>query len=576
MLQRLYKKSIIGLFTLVILTLFFSIYSLDVAKAATLSITPSSSKVSNGNIISTKIIVGTGGKIINNADGIIRFPTDLLEVVSVSKSSSIFSLWVEDPKFSNQQGQITFNGGLPNPGFIGENGEIASIIFKAKKQGIASVVFGDSAVRENDGFGTDILTSRQVATIEINPTVPIEIQNNQIQKSVIPSKPIIISSTHPQQDIWYSNNSASFNWIVPEGTLSIQTLLGKISNSTPTITYDNSVSQKTISNLSDGISYFHLRYINESGAGPIAHYKIQVDRTPPEKFSIDVKNKDFRDIVSIIASDASSGIDSFSFKIDNNPAFRVSKNLLNKDNEYTLPIENGGEHSLSATVYDKAGNHSEANVVFLSSDIDSPKIKIEPESIFKNESAKIIGASHYPQSNIDIYVEDESNDIRKYRIVSDTDGSFVFSIPEFKSTGNYSIWSQISFENDIKSPISNKTLLRVVDTDFVKNTKNITLALSIVILILIMILFILLMAYIGWHSFFGLKKRMKRDLDITIRDIHKALVLFKDELSRQLTILEDAKEDRNLNKREEKIFKELRGNIDDIDSFIEKKIKKIK
>ncbi len=576
MLQLLNKKSTIGLFASTAIILLFSVCFLKVTNAATLSITPVTSKVSSGNIISTKVIVSTSGKTINNSDGIIQFPVDLLEVVSINKSSSIFSLWVEDPKFSNQEGKITFNGGIPNPGFAGENGEIASIVFRAKKQGIASIVFGDSAVRENDGFGTNILTSKQSATIDIGSVVQVPVPNNQLEKKGVPVKPTIVSSTHPQQDVWYSSSNASFSWVVPEGTVSIQTLLGRISNSTPTINYDSSVSQKTISNLAEGVSYFHLRYVNESGAGPIAHYKVQVDRVPPENFSIDVKNEEFRDIVYISALDASSGVDSFSFKIDNKPAFRVSKDLLGKNSEYLLPIENSGEHNLSAIVYDKAGNHSETNTTYTSSEIIGPKIKLESESIFKNNTAQVIGTSNYPQSNIDIYIENEDGNTKTYRTISDTNGSFLFSIPEFKSTGNYNVWSQISFENDIKSPVSNKILLRVVDTNFVKNTKDITLALSMVILISIMVLFILLLAYIGWHSFFGLKKRMKKDLDITIHDVHKVMMAFKDELSRQLSILEGAKEDRSLNKKEEKIFRELRDNIDTIDSFVEKKIKKIK
>ena len=63
--------------------------------AASLLLIPSSSSVSVGNIVSVKAYVNTEGISINNAEAVIQFPNDLLEVISITKSSSIFSLWVE-------------------------------------------------------------------------------------------------------------------------------------------------------------------------------------------------------------------------------------------------------------------------------------------------------------------------------------------------------------------------------------------------------------------------------------------------------------------------------------------------
>jgi hypothetical protein len=139
--------------------------------AATLSFSPGSTSVSTGNIVSVRAIVSTDGKAINSADGTITFPTDLLDVISVNKNSSIFSLWVEDPKFSNYGGTITFDGGVPNPGFTGQSGEVLSIVFKAKKSGNATIVYSDAAVRANDGLGTDVLNAKVPGSIAISTTV---------------------------------------------------------------------------------------------------------------------------------------------------------------------------------------------------------------------------------------------------------------------------------------------------------------------------------------------------------------------------------------------------------------------
>src|SRR3989344_6662876 len=91
-------------------------YAAQIAQAATIFFSTSSGDYTIGNILNASVIVNTQGKAVNNADAVINFPTDLLEVVSISKSGSIFTLWVEEPAFSNSAGAITFNGGLPTPG----------------------------------------------------------------------------------------------------------------------------------------------------------------------------------------------------------------------------------------------------------------------------------------------------------------------------------------------------------------------------------------------------------------------------------------------------------------------------
>jgi hypothetical protein len=98
---------------------------------------------------------------------------------------------------------------------------------------------------------------------------------------------------------------------------------------------------------------------------------------------------------------------------------------------------------------------------------------------------------------------------------------------------------------------------------------------SFVLPAIIILLGILFTLYLGWHKFFGLRRRINLEMQQNVKDVHKALVLFKDELSDQLEELENIKIDRDLNKKEERIFRELRNNIDNIDEFIEKKLKKI-
>src|SRR3990167_8595984 len=92
------------------------LFGCNSAYAASLYFSPSSGNQTAGNILNVNVLVNTQGKVINNADAVIRFPANILEAVSISKTGSIFSLWVEEPAFSNSAGTISLNGGLPTPG----------------------------------------------------------------------------------------------------------------------------------------------------------------------------------------------------------------------------------------------------------------------------------------------------------------------------------------------------------------------------------------------------------------------------------------------------------------------------
>ena len=568
------------------------ILATNISHAATLSLSPASVKVSSGNIVSVKVLVNTEGQSINTVAASIQFPGDLLQVMSISKSSSILSLWVQDPSFSNAAGTISFTGGVPNPGFSGQSGEIVSIVFKAKKQGTASVIFTDSSVLLNDGLGTDVLSAKKSTSVSITSASSDVPTINTIANS-LPAKPIIVSSTNPQQDIWYSTGTATFSWTIPSDVTSIQTLLSKDSKAVPTVTYDSSVSQRTVNNISDGTLYFSLRYVNSIGAGPVATYKIQIDSTPPEKFAADVVIQGVNSIVALKAVDVTSGIDYYGIQIDSEPVIKVQKDSLTSD-QFTLPVRNAGNHSLEVTAYDKAGNHTEAYSVYTSPEIVPPTIAVYPAKasdsdancqlasvgcaaeVARNQSVIVKGDTKYPDTTIGITLQSEGKIAKVYTTKTTADGSYSLQTVPLDIAGPITVWSQIILSNNALGPVSDKVTLDVKDSLVIQTSKSIIYGLPFIIVALALLATLMFVLYYGWHQFFGLKKRIQSETEEVISGTHKALKMFKEELNNQLNKLEKVKNDRDLNKKEEKIFKELQDNVDAIDDFIEKKIRKIK
>lgn len=172
------------------------------ADAAALSFFPSSDSYGVGDTFSVNVYVESTDQAMNAASGVVSFPTDSLEVVSLSKTGSIFSLWIDEPFFSNSAGAIGFEGIVLNPGFTGASGKIITITFRAKSEGQASLSFSSGSVLANDGLGTSILNNLRAAVITIGSE----------------SLPQASSTEVASED----DTSPKFSWVLSKGSLDIR------------------------------------------------------------------------------------------------------------------------------------------------------------------------------------------------------------------------------------------------------------------------------------------------------------------------------------------------------------------
>lgn len=140
-------------------------------RAAALSIFAGDGRVEVGHTITVSLRVDTEGTAINAAEGVLQFPSELFDLVSITTSSSIFSLWVQQPAALGP-GRISFNGGVPSPGYTGQSGRIISATLRAKKPGDGSFTASQAAVRANDGFGTDVLRVVKSSPVFVTSTSP--------------------------------------------------------------------------------------------------------------------------------------------------------------------------------------------------------------------------------------------------------------------------------------------------------------------------------------------------------------------------------------------------------------------
>lgn len=133
---------------------------------------PSQRDVSVGETVSVTIRAATGTSI-NALSGTLSHSSNL-EVLSFSRSDSIVNFWIKEPQI--QTGSISFEGVILNPGFVGNNGTVVRIQFRALREGPASVTFEQGSLLANDGLGTNILGGFENASLTILPSTGIVIE----------------------------------------------------------------------------------------------------------------------------------------------------------------------------------------------------------------------------------------------------------------------------------------------------------------------------------------------------------------------------------------------------------------
>ena len=174
------KKNVITNYFLIVFIFIFPY----IVNAGTLFITPQSNNVRVGDTFYVLVNTDTKGISINAASVDIKYDPAFLSAQSVGYSNSIFSLWVEEPAYSNTTGIVHLSGGLSSPGWNGPNGAIIRVTFKAKASGQTKISLENGSVLANDGLGTNVLTSAFGSNISISEATPVIIEKVIIDNDI--------------------------------------------------------------------------------------------------------------------------------------------------------------------------------------------------------------------------------------------------------------------------------------------------------------------------------------------------------------------------------------------------------
>lgn len=443
-----FKNSFIYVLLLLFTSIFFLVSSPTQAQAASVYFSPSSGQFKVGDSVTVNLLIDSAKDTIDAVSGAVSFTQDTLQVTSLSRSGSILNLWTQEPTFSNSSGTINFKGTALNRGYSGSGGKVIAISFKVIQNGPAYVTYTFGSVLANGDQDTSPLSLGGRAQFTIVGT-DTEVDNENKEESDtdkdLPTVSRIISSTHSDQNKWYTNNSPELSWSLPEGVLEVRADIGESIISKPTVSYIPPISEKKIEDLKDGRHCFSLILRNAIGWGNVSYYCLNIDTAPPKHFIIGYRGNG----VSFRTVDDLSGLSHYTIDVDGQTIF---ENLIPdpEENFFDTQFLEPGNHIISITATDKAGNLIVATKEILVGGINSPVITYYTSSLESGDDIKVTGLT-YPHSLVTIYLRGDKKIIYKESVTSNEAGEFMLLISEPFKAGIYSLTAKVVDNQNMES-----------------------------------------------------------------------------------------------------------------------------
>jgi hypothetical protein len=556
-----------------ILLAFIVPYSVFAENSASVSLFPAVGTYPIGDVFTVSVNVDTGGQSINAVEGKISFKKDELEVAALSKDGSILESWTTDPAYSNEEGTISFSGALKN--FAGDSGKIISIDFRALKNTEAFVRFSTgAAILAADGQGTNILTLMNAGAYQLVP--------KEIFSSVEPipqvlgaststeEKIIIASASHPDENTWYGEKTAKFSWTLPSDAIAVRLSLNAASSGAPTKLYSPPISEKTVKDADEGVSYFHFQMKTESGWGEPATYRFQTDTEKPEAFQITIASTTDAFGFLFDARDKTSGIEKYLVQMDGGAETEWRDDGSRK---YVPGEQKPGAHILSAKAVDFAGNFATSSVNFTLEPVHPPTIADFQEKILPGNPLVIRGQAD-PNAPISVWVSKDGTRAAENKVVSGEDGIFTFVLSGKTEEGIYKIYAEEIGRGTRSAPSAN-ALVSVSQPKIILFGNAALGYLSILIPLATLGLLLLFILVYGFHRFRIFRATLQKEVEEIETASRKSFADIRKAVSEDERILADIGRGASKEKVKE-VAAHLKKSIDDAEVNVEKEISDVK
>lgn len=554
------------------------------AYAASIVYSPSSKNVAVDSSFSVTVSLTSTNKAVNAFSGTVVFPSDLVTAQSISTTGSIVNFWTIQPVIGD--GSIRFEGLVLNPGFTGTSGKLFTVNFSSKSQGTAYISLTGASTLANDGLGTNIFDGvMPKSTIIIGSSAPVS--TTPVVTKGVPLAPDVSSSTHPDPSDWFSENTASFSWDIPQDVTDVSYLLDQNPSSTPSVS-KGIVSSFVSGELLDGEYYFHIRFRNSNGWGSVAHYRIGIDTKNPLFVSIEpvAGTLDGTLHANIYATDEMSGVESYEISIDAGETIVWTPKQGEK--EFVSGVISSGRHLLFVRAIDFAGNSSSGGDYIFVESVPPPEITDYPQTM-ENGDRLVISGKAVPSSSVMIYFEKEGVGLMEKiflfgrlkretyaeKVSVDSSGKFSFEHSAPWHNGNYHITAKTILSNGAESAMSSFVEVSVLPGKFEVMMNEIKKILLPIIPVLLSLIFIGGLLLFIKKSFGKYRKSVIQETDEASSVASESIKIIDEEVLNEIALLKKIRQGEPLSEREQRFLAKLKGDIDTAGSIIQKEIKDI-
>lgn len=550
------------------------------ASAASLSLIPQGQSFGIGQEFNVNLMLDTNDARINAAQAVINFKSNVLQFVSADRSKSVFNFWVEDPGAS--AGGVSFIGGT-DEAISGKSLLIFTFRLKAIGAGSTDLTISDGIVTASDGKGTNVLStvrgtsvtvSTSVSAPQISQEEPQRIVREPVAVSRLPIAPVVRVNLYPDQSKWYNYlGEVIALWDVPPDVVQVAAVIDQSPNTIPQVFDRELFNGKNFGQLKDGIWYLHVRFKNNVGNGPTAHYKLSVDTVPPVDFGITVTEGVSTDnpqpTINFKTNDALSGIDRYEIKVDDREAVMGEPSWF----YYKLPLLAPGKHLVKVKALDRAGNVREKSVNLETLPIESPVITSFNKDIFIGEGDLLVRGTAKPDYIIRAVARKSSGDfIGEALATADKGGNWELVIDQPFKKGTYYLEAVAQDGRGALSlPVKSEQFKIREKPIFIVAGFGITKTWFFVGLIVI-----LLGGFLsGWLFYHLWKAQLSRKAIVAQRDIVAMSENIKKDLDKALASYTDKQVNEQEAAEIEFLIKKVKDNLEKTQKYVTKNIEEI-
>lgn len=556
-------------------------YSVFAEGGASLSVLPVVGTHQVGDVFTVSVFINTSSKPINAVEGQVSFNPDELEVSGISEEGSVIGSWTREPILS-EEGGISFGGGIAG-GFTGDSGKIFSIDFRARRiaQGAIRFTVG-AAILADDGMGTNIIESMNAGAYDITAkeVLPVIVQSGAPSPMVLGASSSttevlgeahFVSSSHPDQNEWYQKSDAEFSWMLPPDATAVRLLTDTKPSTTPTKLYSPAITEKTIKDISGGISYFHFQVRTPDGWSEPVHYRFQTDNTKPDEFHIAESgaNEPFGFIFD--ARDQTSGIEKYLIQIDDGPEAEWRDD---GSHTYIPPELNPGEHSLFAKAIDFAGNFATSSAVFTLASVSAPSITDFPETPVPGSALFVRGKAE-SNAAVSLWVVKDGTRAKEHKIASASDGAFVFVADTKAEEGIYRVYAE-QVKNGVRSLPSESVLISVSQPKIILFGKIALDYLSVLIPLVTLVLLLVFILVFGWHRWKIFRMTLEKELEKAQELSERSFRELKKEVSEDERILASIGSSEGRTQAEKEMVRRMKKSVDRAEAEVGKDLSTVK